>query len=248
MSDIYSAPQANLSQPVSIGEYGSLERGIAGDYQFSIGEVLSEAWGKTKGSKTNIWLGGLIYFAVLIVISAIFGIAGFMVKAAGPGAVITLEIIKQIATMAIGLPMAMGLFVMGIRRSVGVAITPGLVFRYFPKLPQLLVTAILFYLLVALGFVLLIIPGIYLLFAYNFAQPLVVEKNLRPWQALEASRKAITHRWFAFFGIALLLMLINFATVFTLFIGLLWTVPFSAIAAGILYRNIFGIEPATLEN
>jgi uncharacterized membrane protein len=248
MSDIYSAPQANLSQPVSIGEYGSLERGIAGDYQFSIGEVLSEAWGKTKGSKTNIWLGGLIYFAVLIVISAIFGIAGFMVKAAGPGAVITLEIIKQIATMAIGLPMAMGLFVMGIRRSVGVAITPGLVFHYFPKILPLAVTALLMYLMMGLGLILLILPGIYLMIAYSSAQALVAEKGLGPWQALEASRKAVTHRWFTFLGFGLLIMLINLATIFTLFVGLLWTMPMSVIASGIIYRNIFGIEPATLEN
>ena len=32
--------------------------------------------------------------------------------------------------------------------------------------------------------------------AYLLAIPLVVERGLSPWQALEASRKAITQHWF----------------------------------------------------
>jgi uncharacterized membrane protein len=102
------------------------------------------------------------------------------------------------------------------------------------------------YLLIAIGFVLLIIPGIYLMVSYYLALPLLIEKDLGVWQALETSRKAVSKRWFAIFGLFLLLGLINFATVFTLFIGMIWTVPMSVIAFGILYRNVFGIEAATL--
>ena len=41
-----SASDSNVAN-----DYGSVERGTAGDYQFSIEDVLREAWAKTDGSK-----------------------------------------------------------------------------------------------------------------------------------------------------------------------------------------------------
>ncbi|MET0378609.1 MAG: hypothetical protein ABW049_06395 [Spongiibacteraceae bacterium] len=247
MSDIHSAPPAPLTE--TIAEYGSLERGIAGDYQFSIGATLSEAWAKTKGAKTPILVACLIYFAILIGVSMVLGIVGGFGAASGAidaGSAIGLQVITQIVITAISMPMMAGVVIIGIQRSVNAPISAGTVLNYFPKILPLLLLSILMYLMIVIGFVLLIIPGIYLMISYYLATPLLVEKNLGAWQALEASRKATTKRWFAIFGLFLLLGLINFATVFTLFIGLIWTIPMSVIAFGILYRNIFGIEPATL--
>ena len=67
MGDIYQAPQADLSAEFKSvdGEYGSLEKGIRGEYQLKVGEVLSEAWSKTKGAKTKILLGLLLYCACI---------------------------------------------------------------------------------------------------------------------------------------------------------------------------------------
>ena len=99
-------------------------------------------------------------------------------------------------------------------------------------------------LLIYLGMILLLIPGIYLAVAYLLAIPLVVERGLSPWQALEASRKAITQHWFKVFGLFLLLGLIVMVSAIPLGIGLVWSIPLMVVAMGVLYRTIFGVLPA----
>ena len=136
--------------------------------------------------------------------------------------------------------------VLGLRRAVDAPLSGTSVLNYYDKIGPLAITLILMYIMVFIGFVLLILPGIYLAIAYCMAYLLVVEKGLAPWEALEASRKAITHRWFAVFGLMILIGLINLVAMIPLGIGLIWSVPFSVIAFGILYRNVFGCEAQTL--
>ena len=46
---------------------GSVERAIAGEFNFSIGDVLNESWEKTKGNKGTIWLAFLIFFVIYMI-------------------------------------------------------------------------------------------------------------------------------------------------------------------------------------
>ena len=72
---------------------------------------------------------------------------------------------------------------------------------------------------------------------------LVVERGLSPWQALEASRKAISQHWFKVFGLFFVLMLIMLLSMIPLGIGLIWTLPLLIVTMGVLYRTIFGVLP-----
>lgn len=241
-----------MSDIQTTSEYGSLERGIAGNYQFSIGATLSEAWAKTNGAKGTINVALTLYF--LVAVGVVIALAGIALTGGIIGGEQTLfrgavaELVSQLVTIAIFGPMGVGLFMIGLRRSVNAPISAGTVLAYFHKILPILLLTLLMYVLITIGFVLLIIPGIYLVVSYYLALPLLIEKNLGVWEALETSRKAVTKRWFAIFGLFFLLGLINFATVFTLFIGMIWTIPMSVIAYGILYRNVFGVEAATLNS
>ena len=82
--------------------------------------------------------------------------------------------------------------------------------------------------------------------AYAFAMPLVVEKNISAWRALETSRKALTGKWFPMLGLMLLMMLVNSLTVLTLGIALIWTIPWSVLIMSMVYTKLFGAEPHTL--
>ena len=113
-----------------------------------------------------------------------------------------------------------------------------------PMIVPLIITAVVMMLLIYLGMILLLIPGIYLGVAYLLAVPLVVERGLSPWQALEASRKAITQHWFKVFGLFIVLGLIVIVSAIPLGIGLVWTIPLMVVAMGVLYRTIFGVLPA----
>ncbi|WP_419533208.1 hypothetical protein [Endozoicomonas sp.] len=121
-------------------------------------------------------------------------------------------------------------------------------YDYFNTTLPLLGLYILMTILIVIGFLLLILPGIYLAIAYMLAIPLVVDKKMGIWEALETSRKAVTKRWFSIFGLTLLIMLINAIAMIPLGLGLIWTVPMSTIAFGILYRNIFGCSQQTLRS
>lgn len=250
MTDVYKTPESDLIEAKSLEGYGSLERGIAGQFEFSIGAIIREAWEKTSGAKGRIWLALLLYIVVAAIVGAV---VPFLLKLVGlptqpvPGeafsAILLVGIIvSQLIIMVVTMPMGVGLFMIGLKTAVGAPVTPTEILNYYHKTIPLLVTVIIMYIMLAIGFVLFIIPGIYLMFAYYLAIPLIVEKGLSPWQALEASRKAISKCWFRFFGFGILLMVIMVLAMIPLGIGLIWVLPLMLIAYGIVYRNIFGFE------
>jgi len=115
-------------------------------------------------------------------------------------------------------------------------------FRGFNKFLPIFLTALVAGILTAIGFVLLVIPGIYLAVAYLFAQPLVIDKNADFWQAMETSRQLITKKWFSFFGLLLVIALLNFAGLLLLGVGLLVTVPLSVCIIAAAYEDIVGLN------
>ena len=157
-----------------------------------------------------------------------------------------LEIIIELTMLAITMPLWAGIYMIGVRRAVNAPIRAGQMLDYFSKTLPLFGLYLLMLILILVGFVLLIIPGIYLSVAYMLAIPLMVDKNLGVWEALETSRKAIHKRWFTIFGLTLVIMLINLVAMIPLGLGLIWTVPMSTIAFGVLYRNIFGCSQQTI--
>jgi hypothetical protein len=95
--------------------------------------------------------------------------------------------------------------------------------------------------LVSIGFFLLIIPGIYLAVAYMFSTFLIVDYRMEFWQAMETSRSIISRNWFAFFGFSFALFAVNLLGVLALGVGLLVTIPVTACAAAVAYKDIIGL-------
>lgn len=243
MSDIYKAPEAQLTSGEESGGYGSLERGVAGDYSISIGEIFSEAWRRTSGNKGTVWLGFLLYMVALAIISYVAGLlSGY--PALDPEAAMeasgSSQLIYQLVMAVAGAPLAAGMMMIGIKIARDESVSGTEVFAHFDKVLPLAVGTILMWILCAIGFVLLILPGIYLAVAYVLAMPLIADQGLGPWQALETSRKAITKHWFAFFGFLIVGVLLYVAGFLALVIGLIWVLPMLSIAFGVVYRNIFG--------
>ena len=63
--------------------------------------------------------------------------------------------------------------------------------------------------LTVLGFVCLILPGIYLFVAWFFTLPLVIDKRLDFWPAMRISRRIITRHWWKFLGFLLVLLAVQ---------------------------------------
>jgi hypothetical protein len=79
------------------------------------------------------------------------------------------------------------------------AIRPSLAF-VARRLHSVLWVTLLFYLLVAIGLVLLIVPGIYLAVAFIVAIPALLFEDVRGFKALRRSRRLVKGRWWATFG------------------------------------------------
>jgi hypothetical protein len=107
------------------------------------------------------------------------------------------------------------------------------------RLPELPIppTAAPVFLILGLLFLL---PLIYFSVAYAFAIPLIVERKLGFWDAMETSRRLITRKWFAFFGFSIILGLINLLGFSLGGIGLILTLPLSMTAMAAAYEYIVG--------
>jgi hypothetical protein len=93
-------------------------------------------------------------------------------------------------------------------------------------------------------------------FVYAFSVPLVVEKKLSAWRALETSRRTVGHRFFKIVGLFLVVGAVNFLPYLLILIlaievhlGFMalavvyfWLWPFSLLSMSILYREIFGVS------
>jgi len=106
--------------------------------------------------------------------------------------------------------------------------------------------SLLLSLAVAIGFVLLIVPGIIFGLMFMFATFVVIEREAGPIDALnESNRITRGHKW-PLLGLVLLLVLINLLGVLALVVGLLVSIPVSTLAFVHAYR-VLGGKPTTTD-
>ena len=94
-------------------------------------------------------------------------------------------------------------------------------------------------LLTTAGLFLCLLPGIYLAVAWVFALPLVIDKELDFWEAMELSRKVVTANWWSVFLLLIVLTLLAGAGLLLCCIGLVVTVPLALGALMYAYEDIF---------
>lgn len=242
MNDVYKTPQSNLSEPSS-GPKGSIQKGLNGDYNIDIGGMLREAWAKTEGAKLTLFLAAVVVGVITQIATFIAQlILSVVITPDSQTNVLLVQFLGGLLILPVSQPLYAGMLMLGIRRSQGLPIDFSTVFNYFSKMTPLLILGVLMTILISIGFLLLIIPGIYLAIAYTLAMPLVIEKNMSPWEAMETSRKAITKKWFLVFGLLFVMALIMIVSALPLLVGLFWTIPMMLILMGMLYHTVFGVD------
>ena len=117
-------------------------------------------------------------------------------------------------------------------------------FMGFTFFLPLLLSGLLTGFFTAVGFLLLIIPGIYLSVCYIFTSPLIIDRELDFWQAMEGSRKIVKRKWFDLAIFSGVLFLINIAGTLFFVVGLVITIPFSFCVLSAAYEDIVGVDTA----
>ena len=101
-------------------------------------------------------------------------------------------------------------------------------------------TSILVTLAIAVGLVLLIVPGIIVALMFMFTTFLVIERELGPIEAMKESHRITRgHKW-NLLGLLLMLFLVNLLGVLAFVVGLLVTVPVTVLAFAHAYRVLGG--------
>jgi uncharacterized membrane protein len=107
-----------------------------------------------------------------------------------------------------------------------------------PLFWKFIVTAFLFGLMLFLGTLALLIPGLIVLSTFYFSTVLVVDRRLRPIAALRESARMTKGIRLQVFQFILSFLIINFVGALGFGIGLLVTYPISMIASVLLYREL----------
>ena len=249
MGDIYATPESDVVQrSTSERGGGNIEDAIDGKIDVNMLAILGEAWRDLKGFKLKCHIATAIWFVVYLVAVVISFPIIYALSALGANedSASIIGSLMQFIAIAVTMPMMVGITIMGIRHSQGKSVSAGSIFNYFHRAPAAILWYFLMTLMIMIGYLLLILPGIYLSFAYMFSLPLMVEKNLGVWAALEVSRKAVTRIWFRATGFLLLIMLLITLGMIPLGIPLIWIVPWVTLAYAMLYFKLFGAEAQTL--
>ena len=85
-----------------------------------------------------------------------------------------------------------------------------------------------------------ILPGVYLAVGYMFALPLVVDKRMDVWTALEVSRRVVHHQWWTAFALLIVASLIVLAGFLAFVVGVVIAVPVATAALMYAYDDLFG--------
>lgn len=209
------------------------------EYDFDIIEIIKEGFRRIEGVKGIFLATFVVYVVITIVVQIILSI--FFPSPPPPAEPnIVNQQIVTILSYPVVMPIVTGIMMLAIDYSRGEGIEFKSIFNYFHLTGKLALAGILIYIMTIIGFVLLILPGIYLSIAYIFTLPLIVDKGMNVWDAMELSRKAVTKHWFKVFGLFFLLSLIMALGTLALGIGLIWAVPLLFVTLyGLLYPLIF---------
>lgn len=111
-------------------------------------------------------------------------------------------------------------------------------YRFF--LPALL-AGFLITIFSLLGLILLIIPGIVIFATHLLTFCFMSEKGLNFWEAMRASRRVASTDYFGFFMFTVVLGLLNLLGAMFLYVGLIFTLPVSACAVAVAFREAAGL-------
>ena len=161
---------------------------LAGQPEVQIGRCLSRSWDLLKanfcllfGATFLVWLIGVVCERIPLV-----GLGYLVLRGVLYG----------------------GLYLIFLKRIRGQPASVGEVFVGFRlAFVQLMLVGLVSALLAGIGFCFCFLPWLYLTVAWVFSIPLVADKGLEFWSAMELSRKVVTRVWFPMFGLLLLAFL-----------------------------------------
>lgn len=193
--------------------------------QFSSTDIISQAWQLWKNHIVFSWL----VLGVIFLVTIVFAILD------PRGESILMSLLSMVVTLFFELG-AFALFLKLVRTGQEGKIEE--IIGQKDIFLQAFIGTVIYYILMVIGFILFIVPGVYVAVRFLFLPYVFVDQKLGWQEALkEASRLSEGNR-FNLFGFVLILIAMNIVGALLLLVGLLVSIPLSAIAMAMAYEHL----------
>ncbi|MGD1943974.1 MAG: hypothetical protein ACFB0G_21980 [Leptolyngbyaceae cyanobacterium] len=206
------------------------------DYDFNMSQYFGRGWELFKANALPFVGFTLLTIVIAIVLSAIlpYPLGSGDPEAGQVGGNVVVNILSPL--------LSAGFYIVALQIARNRPTTFGDFFQGFSRVVPILLLSIVSTVFIVIGFFLLVLPGIYLAVSYVLSVPLLLDKSLDFWPAMETSRKLVGKKWFAFFGFVLVLGLVNIVGALLVGLGLLVTIPWTVCTVTAAYEDIVGLN------
>ncbi|HOX57703.1 MAG TPA: GYF domain-containing protein [Candidatus Paceibacterota bacterium] len=245
--------------PVVGGRPGLPEDILTRDYDLDIGGCVGKAWELLKNNFGLVFGGVAVYLLIQCGMSMVaqIPIVGILVSVGsliitGPltGGVyyFLLKVIRgqgaEIGDVFAGFRLAFANLLLGyivVTLLTCLAMLPGIAIMAFPiaMMAQNNAAEVGPVLLALVGFIVVLIPAVYLAASWMFSLPLIIDKQMDFWPAMGASRRMVGKHWWLVVGLAVVCGLINCAGFLACCVGIFVTLPLTFSAMMYAYESIF---------
>jgi len=197
---------------------------------FSIKQVLGRSW---ELMRSRFWFLVLLYLGI----GSVLAVLSFAEQGLRENVPVLATIISIVSTI-LNLIVGMGSMQVLLQISKG---NQGAVADLWEPLPQFfkfLGASILYGLMVFVGMLLLVVPGIICMVRFQFFGYLIVDKHMGPIEALKKSFAMTRGSSWNLVGLSLSLTVINIVGALCLILGLFVSIPLTSLAATLAYLTL----------
>lgn len=238
MYDPYAPPAAGPSTP----SYGGPVAPGGPPQPWGVTEVMGRAFDIVRQQFGAVMVFNLVYFLLA-------GGGGFLVGLPLGFLPVDAEV-RQVLVQVVTLPftafLMVGLVRGGLAMARGEALTAGILVSGGGRTVAMLVAQLLYALIVGLGFLLLVVPGIVLSIGLSLFPYYVADTDLGPVEALKASWEATRGRRLALFGLSFGTALLAVASMLAFCVGLLAGMALPTVALSVVFLRQRGADPFAL--
>jgi uncharacterized membrane protein len=111
-----------------------------------------------------------------------------------------------------------------------------------------LVASLLISLLVSVGFVFCIVPGLVIAAMYQFVYLFILDKRMDFWPAMQASHAVVKNDYFGFTMFLVAMIGVDILGALCLIVGIFVAIPVTVAAVAVAYHEVVGFEQSTVDS
>lgn len=209
------------------------------DIDLRVGSVVGRAWQAFK-ERWGLLLGATLILALVFVLFA--GIVAAITDPKGPDPVDNLvaELLVRLLYSVVSTAITAGGIVLLLKVLRGEPASVIELFVHWRPVFYLIVVNILLGIVIFVGFILLIVPGLYLIGRLSLTPFFLVDQKLGPFQAIDRSWDATKGQGWRVCLLLLVGALIGMAGFLAFVVGLLFTIPLSYLVYAVAYQRLIG--------